>query len=199
MIGDSVGEIDPVNMWYRWAFASGTAATALNKELVYDIKRNKWFEVVRGTDNQLQFILLVHDTYGNSYNYGFLDTGYMLRLENGTDFDGEDIVHEFHLGDLPLVDLATETQVDSIRLLTVAKATTANEVTLTHYADGATAGTDMTLSPARTGYRLAQPSTQQRISGDPFHSFKCVMTTDDETIGFEPLALVVGFHPTHKD
>jgi hypothetical protein len=200
MVGDSVAEIDPVNMRYHWKFVSGTSATSLNKELVYDIKRNKWFEIDRGTAKDLQNLTLVQDTNGNNYIYGFLDTGYMLRLEYGTSFDGVDITHVFQIGDIAPMGLAAETMLETAKLITVAKTVTANSATLTHYADGATSGTDITMSPARTGYRIAQPlDTNQKLLGDPFHSFKCSMTTNNETIGFEPLVLVIGLHKTSED
>jgi hypothetical protein len=196
-LGDSIGFIDPVKQEYHWLFASGTGATTLNKELVYDIARNKWFEIERSSD--LQCGALVHDTDGNAYNYGFLDTGYMERLENGTDSDGTAITHTVQTGDMAFEGLAVETQVDAVRLITVAKTTTSNSVTLTHYSDGSSSGTAHTMSPARSGYRLAQPIFDDHLPADPFHSFKLTMITDDETIGFEPLALVATYHPTHKD
>jgi len=54
------------------------------------------------------------------------------------------------------------------------------------------------MSPIRTGFRLAAPELTEKLDGDPFHSFKLTITTDDEVIGFEPLALVAAYHPTHK-
>ena len=136
-----MGWVDPEKMEYHWLFASGTAATTLNTEMVYDIARNKWFEIDRTVD--LQCGVLVHDTYGNSYNYGFLDTGYMERLEYGN----------------PTVD----------------------GVTLTHYGDTSSTGTDKVMSPANTGYRLAQPEFQEKFEGDPFHSIKIVVSASAYT------------------
>lgn len=194
LIGDSVGWIDPVKMEYHWIFASGTSATSLNTELVYDIKRNRWFPIDRVSD--LQCGVLVTDTYGNSYNYGFLDTGYMERLEYGTDFDGEDIVHEFKFGDfLPTNSVMTETMIDEVKLVTVAKTTTANTITVTHYGDGKTSGTTLkTYSPADSGHRIAQPSTTNSLGGYTFHSLDFSMTTDNEAIGFEPLVVGIAYH-----
>lgn len=45
-IGDSVGFVDSSKQEYHWLFANASSPT-LNKELVYDIKRNKWFEIDR--------------------------------------------------------------------------------------------------------------------------------------------------------
>jgi hypothetical protein len=199
MIGSSVGEIDPVNQTYHWLFASGASATLLNTELVYDIKRNKWFQIYRGIDNALQSLLLVHDTNGNAYNYGFLDNGKMHRLENGTDFDGKDIEYEFHTGDIPLGGLGVQTQIDRIRLLSVAKTSVlAENITLTHYGDMANIGTEHTLSPTNSGYRIAQPVINEKLD-NYFHSFKTQMTADSGSIGCEPVALVVAHHVTKQD
>jgi hypothetical protein len=196
-VGDSVGFIDPTRQEYHLLLASGSGATTLNTELVYDIHRNKWFEIERSAD--LQCGVLVHDTDGNDYDYGFINTGYCERLEYGTTSDGSDITHTVQFGDMALAGLGRETQVDHVRLIEVAKTTTTNSATLTHYGDGNATGTAKTLSPARSGYRLAQPYFDEHLTADPFHSFKIAMTTNDETIGFEPLALVVSYHATHQD
>ncbi len=170
-------------------FASGSSATTLNTELVYDIARNKWFEIDRTSD--LQCGVTVHDTDGNGYAYGFLDTGDMERLEYGTTFDGTTITNTVYTGDIPLGGLSVESRLSELRLITVAKT---GDVTLTHYSDTCTTGTDFTMSEARTGYRVAIPKFNDKLDSDPFHSFKLVTTGS-----FEPLAMVATFHPTHAD
>lgn len=197
MIGNSVGFVDPVNKEYHWLFASGPSTNILNKELVYDIVRNKWYEIDRGMP--LQFGITVYDVDGNAYTYGFLDNGGMYRLENGTDFAGTDIACEVQTGDIALAGLTVETQLNHIRLITKSKTVTGNDILMTHYSDGSDTGTDFALSPARSGYRIAQPDIVDKLIADPFHSFKLSMTTNDETIGFEPFALGLSYHLTHQD
>lgn len=313
MVGDSKAWVDADKQEYHLLIASGSSATGLNTELVYDIHRNKWFEIDRTVD--LQAGVEVIDTDGNPYTYGFLDTGYMERLEYGTTFDGNDIVHTIQTGDFPLSDLAMETRLSRAKLITVSKTTTTNSVTCTHYSDtgttetavaavgtitmsgvatadetfvidtqtftwktarsttgevtiganaaaavtnlvtainadldsvsaadgtgdtvvvtaastgepgnaiiftedstnmamdgsgtlgGTTAGiytegTAFTMSPAKTGFRVTIPEFVHKLDGDPFHSFKFAMTTNNETIGFEPLALVLTFHDLRED
>jgi len=199
MVGDSVGFIDPVKQEYHWLFASGTSTTTLNKEMVYDIHRNKWYEIDRTSSLDLQCGMYVQDTYGNTYPYGFIDTGYIERLENGSDFDGEDIVHTVQTGDFAPLGLEYITQLDHLKLVAVAKATADTSVTATHYGDSYTTGTDKTLSLVNTNYRLAQPYWDEKLIGDPFHSLKFTITTDDATCGFEPLAVVATFHPLMED
>ncbi len=177
-IGDSIGWIDPLLQEYHWLSDVG--------EWVYDIHRNRWWEAERVVD--LQCGVLVHDTDGNAYNYGFLDTGYMERLENGTTFDGNDIVHTLQFGDMALADLAFETRLSKVKLIVKAKTTTTT-VSCTHYANGCTTGaTAKTMSPARSGHRIAMPEFTHRLNG-LFHSLKFVSTADTGTIIFEPLAV----------
>lgn len=196
MVGDSVAWCDYHNTEYHWKFASGASATGLNTELAYNWNLNKWYEVSRGVD--IQCGVEVVDTSGNPYSYGFIDTGYMERLEYGTTFDGTAITSTLHFGDFPLDDLAYETLIETVKLLAVAKTTTSNSVTCTLYEDTATSGVDKTMSPAKSGYHLADPYFDEQLTGNPFHSLKFVMSTNNETIGFEPLAVIVGYSLTHE-
>ena len=194
-IGNSSAEMDHVNQEYHLFLANGT-------ELVYDIARNKWFEMVRIAGQYTETLkcgVSVKDTNGNSYLYGFIDSGYMERLEYGTTFDGADIVHTVQFGDIPLAGTAVETRVSAARLVTVAKTVTSNDITLTHYGNSSTTGTDKTMDPTKAGYRVAMPDWTDKFNGDPFHSFKLVMTTNDEATGFEPMTLTVSFHSVHED
>jgi len=158
MVGDSCGFLDPQKLEYHWLFASGTSATTLNKELVYDIKRNKWFEIDRGTGMYLQCGCAVQDTDGNQYDYGFIDTGYCERLEYGTNFDGNSIVHTLETGDFAPLGLAYVTQLDHLKLLTVAKTTTSNSVTCTVNNDTCT-GIDSTGTITSSGTNVSNNDT----------------------------------------
>ena len=199
MIGESIGEIDPVRQEYHWLFASGASATQVNKELVYDIKRNRWYEVDRGTDHELSNIKLMHDTHGQSYLYGFRHNGKVYRLEHGSTMDGADITHTFHTGDIPLGGLSVETQVDRIRVISKSRLATSDAMTVTHYGDTAETGTDKTFVQFDSGKRITQNVETDKLMGDVLHSFKGVTTTHDEATGPEPLAVIVTYHPTHKD
>jgi len=198
--GDSVGFYDESKKEYHWLFANGTSTT-LNKELVYSFKKPGWFEIDRGTEKYLQAGFSVMDTDGNKYQYGMIDTGYMERLEYGTDFDGTDITHTFQTGDIALHkdEPNVQTTFRGAKLVMVAKDTTSNEITLTHYGDTKSSGTDLTLSPANDGYRIAKPGISAAKGSYNYHGFKFVMITDDEDIGFEPVFLVVKYMPTRED
>jgi len=177
---------------YHWLFASGNSST-INKELVFDLRRQKWWEVNRESANLLQCGAKVIDTNGAHYNYAMIDSGYMERLENGTAWtgDGSAIAYEFELGDLLLGDsLHIETLIRYIKLVMKTKSSTPNSVTVAHYGDANQTSKTITLSPAKSGYDVTMPV--QGIPGSKwgrsvFHRLKFTISTNNETIGFEPL------------
>jgi len=177
---------------YHWLWASGTAET-LNKEYVLDLNRWKWFEIDRATGNYLQCGVAVADTLGNQYAYGILNTGYMERLEYGTTFDvGTAITCTLQVGDqVPIPqDILSETRIARVDLIAVAK-NTDSTVTLTHYLDGATTGTDYTLSMADATHRYANDIEDIHSNPAIFHSFKLVTASSSETKGMEPLYMAL--------
>lgn len=173
---------------YHWLYASGSSTT-LDKEMVLDLVKPGWFEVERTATKKLQYAIEVKDTNGTNYNYGFIDTGYMQRLEYGTDFDGQDITHTFQLGDMAPAEgsVAIETVAEYFGLIAKAKTTTTSDIAITHYGDGKSSGTSWEESTDKSGYRLIFPVYHTSRSGNIFHSVKCVISTNDEAYGFEPL------------
>ena len=191
LIGSSWAQIDMRKMEYHLHVASGSAAAAPDTELVFDLKRWRWYKVDRGAGKRLVCGASVSDTEGNYYNYGFIDTGYALRLENGTDFDGNDMVFTLETGDIVLNenDFTMETRVERLQLVTVANQVSLNDITYTHYVDTETTGTDYTLNPRAVNKRVANIVKPINSKVGVFHSGLFVMTTDNEVTGFEPLAL----------
>ena len=191
---DSVSFFDEVNGEYHWLFASGSSTT-LNKELVFDVALKKWFEADRGTDQALQYGFRVGETNGDNINYGTLDTGYMERLENGKTFDGLDIDTELQFGDMAISNgsMFTKTRLRKVKLVAVAKTTTGNSVTMTHYGDTKATGVDFTMTPTRTGFRLADKTWGAKGTPWVYHSLKFTMSTNDETVAFEPIAVGLGY------
>ena len=184
---------DIANQTYHWCFASGTSST-LNKEYAYDKKRQRWFTIERGTAKYLQCGFISIDTVGNFYTYGGLDSGYVERLENGTDFDGTDIAHIFHTGDMILHNdiLSEEVSVRTVKLICLATNTTTSTITGSYYKDGlTTVDKEQTFVPQVSGKRIAQSLKQFGSGGALFHSFKFSISTNDEAIGFEPIFLSI--------
>jgi hypothetical protein len=82
----------------------------------------------------------------------------------------------------------------------VAKTTTSNSVTATHYDEAITTSSQdtVTLSPARSGYRIAKPKASVKWGPSISHSIKLTMTTDDEVSGFEPI-FMSGFYKVFRE
>jgi hypothetical protein len=201
-----VGFMDEQECEYHWLYCNGTpsdATSPLNKEMVFSFKEWKWYEIDRTTGKYLQCGLTVRDTYGNALTYGFIDTGYMEALEwlNSTagtikTFDGTDITCTLELGDSPMEDgnLTMETMVIGTKLIQIAKTTTTNNTTISHYANTGTTPVTITADPTSTGYRIAFPFKEEASVPALFHSFGLSMVADDETIAFEPIALIAYYN-----
>lgn len=178
------------NYEYHWCFASGSN-TVPDKELVFDLRRQKWYEVNRGTGKALMGGVPVIATGGARYTYGFTNDGYLERLENGTTFDGNSIAYTMEFGDIaPFKYPMYDSIIRYLRMFNVAKETTTNTVTVTHYADMNNTGVDISMSMSRTGYRVSNPVNSipgHKWPKAAFHRLKFNVSTNDETIGFEPL------------
>jgi hypothetical protein len=196
-VDDSVATWDSYNKCYHWLWASGTSST-LNEEYVLDFEKLGWFNIDRTSTKDLQYAIEVEDTTGLKYNYGFIDTGYMLRLEYGNDFDGQDIAHTVHFGDMVLAggSIVVETDADYFCVMAKAKTSTSSEITFTHYGDSSTTGTSWTKSVSRSGFRVISPVYHKSLGGHLFHSVKMQISTDNETVGFEPLYFYILYSKT---
>jgi hypothetical protein len=170
--------------------------------MVFSFKEWKWYEIDRTTGKYLQAGVSVRDTYGNPLTYGFIDTGYMEALEwlNATTgtiktLDGADITCTLETGDFALKEgeFFIETRVIGTMLMQLAKTTTVNNATLTHYVDTSTINTTSTFDPTKANYRVSFPYKAESSTPGVLHSFKLVMIANDETIAFEPLALNIRY------
>jgi hypothetical protein len=163
-------------------------------EYVWDTKRNKWFQVVRGTE--LYGGAPVADTNGYRYCYGYNNAGFVMRLENGTSFDGTAIAHTLRTGDMALPDgsIMEWAQINWFTLIAKAKTVTAQTVAMVYYNDTQTASYGATtVSPARSGYRLINTVIHNKDVMSTFHGFQFSISTTDETTGFEPMYLGVRY------
>ena len=188
---------DEENFEYHILFATG-ANTTLNKELAYDMKRKKWFEVSRGTGKDLSSAWTVIDTQGCAYNYGGTRDGYIERLGIGNTFDGNNIVYTMFLGDLPLIDTLDYTSdLRHVKLTALAK-TTASTGTITHYRDGEPTGMDLPAFSMASANRIfyTKKSVNRKAS---CHGIKIVVSTNDVSIGFEPLMISLLYRVGRED
>jgi predicted RecA/RadA family phage recombinase len=181
---------------WHWLWSSG-ANTTHDQEYVLDVRKSKWYTMSRGTGSLLQMGIPVEDTTGNTFVYGGIDTGYLERLDNGTTFhkdgDTNDIVSKFRLGDNTLAGLMKKTSIRYIKMPMRTKTNTSNSVVGTHYGDVSTSASadTFTMSPTKSGRNVTSPTQGTNLREFIYHSLEMSMTTDDETVGFEPIAISI--------
>ena len=214
------------------------------RELVYDVLRGKWFQIIRGSSldissnvidldsisnssgfydellneyhwiftnkaddgSGLQFGITVQDGNGNNYLYGFTDDGYMYRLEHGTTFDGTPIISEIETGDMALNkgSILWQTSISELKTVMKAKTNTPNKVQVTFYGDTSTTGKTLTNQPAppspvASGKQVADVTIRPNFGTYIYHRLRLRMTTDNETIGFEPIFLGLWYKIVRQD
>mgnify|MGYP001610228000 CR=1 FL=1 len=185
----SAAFFDPSFNEYHWLFADSTSST-INREMVYDIVKHKWYEVDRGTGKKLQCGIPVIDTIGNIYTYGGLATGYCERLENSTTFDGNNIVSTLKTGDIAFKGWGYQNLLRHIKLLAKSKANTTNTVTITHFKDTETTGTSLgSASLTSSTKRIVQNKFSINKGDNVFHAFQLQLTTDNEVNALEPIGI----------
>ena len=187
-----IGSIKTYSFWdsdnkeYHWI--------AGDRELAFSFEYQKWFEIDRTTGKHLALGIEVQDTNGANYVYGFIDTGYAERLEYGNTFDGTAIPFTMHTGDMAIHggNVSLETTPQYSALIAVAKTVTTGTVAVSHYGDGATAANETWyITPTASGKRLVADVEHKTLGRYIFHSWKFVISTSDETVGFEPLYFYV--------
>ena len=159
------------------------------REMVYDVQRKKWFEIDRGTGKVLTCGFSVSDPYGNKYTYGGT-TGYLERLENGTDFDGNDITYDIWTVDTPMnlkgnIDYIYK--VRNTKIVGIAKNDESIELTFTIYADTKLTGeTICTFSQTDSTKRVFRRTDSINIDGY-CHSFRLQGSSNATEIGLQIL------------
>ena len=213
MIDNSSAFYDEKRFEYHWCFASGASATSINKEFVYSLIYKKWFEIDRSTGAYLVMGVSVADTNGKSYTYGGIDTGYLMRLENGTTFakasGSNDIVSTFRSGDIAMGGWGAITKITHVKHIVIAKATTTNSVTISYFGDGITTAHSNTISHAvkSTTRRILQQtrsvnwgsSSSTTDKDNCFHSIQCSLTTSNEDVGYEPIGLAIRYQTLREE
>uniref|UniRef100_A0A6M3J4C2 Putative structural protein n=1 Tax=viral metagenome TaxID=1070528 RepID=A0A6M3J4C2_9ZZZZ len=166
---------------------------------VYNLKLKRWFLKTTSAAKTPISAWPVRDTYGNQFIYAGLDNGFMVRLENGTSWDGTGIIQSVKTGDFfPTKSLWDVTNIRRLKLV-YAGLSNSNSVSVTHYKDTEASGTatltqDMVAATARI-YRATEDVNFTGWS----HSLLFTATTDDESKGFQPLGWAVQYSKVRKD
>ena len=153
----------------------------------YNFTLAKWFQKDTGDAEAIKIAIPVTDTNGNRYTYGGIDTGYLVRLENGTSWIGTAITQTVETGDFYLdSDAWNETVMRRIRLANRVISEDAT-VQVTHYKDTATSGTSIMSVNLSDGSLVSRRQTEILNNRAYWHRIKFSVDTDSTEKGFQPL------------
>ena len=186
--------------WKEWnlVFPSGSAATNCNKWLCFSFTKKRWFEKVPPTYPQCGFP--VTDANGISYVFGGLDTGYMMRLENGNDWDGTDITQTVEGGDfLPTGNAWDIAKIRRLKVIAKRITEAGQDLAITHYLDTATSGSSLTAVDMDSGTDRLVRDTQNVNKVGWAHRFKFSGATSAEDKGLQLLGWGVQVEQEDED
>jgi len=169
---------------YHWLFKNIDG----NREFVYNLRYKKWYEIQRGAGNNLKCAFNAIEDMGTRYNYGGSSDGRVLRLDNGTTFDGTPITCTLWTGDIEVVKSGNYvTKLRNLKLFARSKESE-KIIEITHYADTEEAGTRLDNIVQNNKGRIYQAKCPVNLDA-VLHGLKYSTTTDNEKSGFEPFII----------
>lgn len=172
--------------WYDTAFSEYNIVFPTDsKWFVYNLLYKKWF--LKSPPTYADCTWPVIDTAGKQYTYAGIDGGYMMRLENGTTWDGTGITQTVETGDF----MASKSMWDQTiirRFKFLFKDTTESiSCAITHYPNTNTSGTSLTAVNLNSGTgRLGNDIQETNLVGWS-HRFKWSATSSATTKGMQPM------------
>lgn len=180
---NSRGWFDREYKEYNLTFPSGTGQVTNNVHVVYDLRRQRWYEKTPAT--YMQGVVKVSDASGRTYTYGLVDTGHMLRLEHGFTWGGSGILQVWETADiLPENSTFTETLLRYFRVVAKGANGLPANIVVTHYADFAITGTGLP-SIGVTGFGARMAGALQRANRTAIsHRFRFQAITTDQQLSW---------------
>jgi len=147
---------------------------------VYDLARKRWYEKDTGAAELPTCAFPVNATNGVQYVYAGDDSGQMYRLEDGYSWNTTDIDHVIETGDFwPTKSLWDRTVISKFKYIGDLD-DSAENITVTHYADGASSGTTVDTIARNTGtYRFFRDTGSENLKGWS-HRFRFVSASSDQ-------------------
>jgi len=183
-----IGWMDPDKLEYNLGLCSGAGQTEINVWVVFNMVLKRWFlKVPVGSDAYPQAAFRVVDINGAQYVYGLRDSGYMMRLENGPTWDGEDIVQKVAFADqVPTESMWDITKIRHFKLLCESIAEDVS-ISVKHYADGEAATATLRSIAAKGSNRYVR-DTQKFDKRGFSHQFELEVSTQSTEKGVPLLA-----------
>lgn len=172
------GWYDPQFSEYNLLLPTG-GSTACNVWLVCDMQRRKWFRKVPLNFPQSAFHVI--DADGAQYVYSGIDSGYMMRLENGNSWDSSNITHSLRTADMLLGGMWGETILRYIRATAKKESGDDDSISITHAVNGSESFSVIaTLDLLSTGSDRYRRVTRSVNSKAWSHQFEMSVASDDK-------------------
>jgi hypothetical protein len=137
-IGRSFGFFDLDYSEYNLLIPSGAGQATINKWLVLDLARFRWYEKVPSVYPQA--CIKVQDIVGKTYHYGLFDDGYMRRLENTYTWDTTSITSIAKTGEeITSKDPFLKSMIEKVKII-YKPTTEITSLLVRHYIDGESTG-----------------------------------------------------------
>ncbi|MCP4568662.1 MAG: hypothetical protein GY841_13880, partial [FCB group bacterium] len=222
-IENARGWFDQAFREYNLLIPSGSGQTTNNLWLAYDLIRKKWYRKDPGSAEMPQTAFPVVDDDGAQYIYAGIDTGYVMRLENGNNWDGTNITQEVITGDFwPTKSIWDKTLIRYFKIM-AQRIDESHTLEVKYYADsdedngvdvvwqdgdvafadgdvewaGASVAT-LDLSLATGTERLVRTTSILNSLGWS-HAFGFEVNTSDTTKGFRPVAWGIKYQYVRDD
>jgi len=198
-IEEARGWVDSEHNEYNLLLPSGAGQTTCNVWLVIDLVRMKAFLKVPPDTGYPQAGFRVRDAVGNNQHvYGCLDTGYMMRLEHGRAWDGEEITCVMSTADiLPSGDIWDYTAISRVKLAATALQED-EEVVITTTKDGMEHSTTLMQVPVASLNRHTR-QVEHVISKGWSHQFTFTLAQSIAAPRFRPLAWGFQYEVVRED
>ncbi len=167
------------------------SSTDNNTWLVYDLKRQRWYEKVPATYPQAAWQVM--DTDGFRYVYAGLDDGFVVRLEESTTWNGAAIDYVWETGDFfPTGSMWDQTTMRYLKLISEVIAEDA-DIAVTHYTDTATTGSPLSVHALDSGSNRINRTTQAMNGTGWTHRFKFSVSMGDGAGAVEKALIPLGW------
>lgn len=165
----------------------------------YDFVRRRWFERDVGDGELPMCAFQVADVYGKKYIYAGIDTGYMMRLEHGTDWDGSGVTQVCETGDFYLDgDGWNQTVLRSVKLNSKVISEDV-DLQIEHFANTSTSGTSLHTVALDSGTGSSERDTVGVGKPSWLHRLKYSTQTSGTTKGWRPLGHGYEFKVIRED
>jgi hypothetical protein len=193
-------KFDPVKKEWNVLLCTGSS-TIPDVWLVWDVRRDRWYEKnIHASAPFLRSLIKVKDSDGLTYMYGGTNTGYLMRLDNGTDWDGYDIEFEITSGDWwPSGSIWEEDILKRYKLIAKDMSSENPAITIKHSSDTEAFSSLATFYFNDSNKRIIRLTKDFLDKKAWCHAIQITGATNSTTKGFQPIGWGVEWYMKNRD